>query len=266
MRILKKSIGYITLLIMFGCSDEENYIKQTDGTFMAVTKTNDSIIKRVVQTSNRQLYSIEYENTNTNFVKVYYYDENEELYQSLHFNTVKQDFFDNYIYYDNGKVAEKVVKNANGEEVSSFEYDKKGNLIRKSFYRVGYPVKIAFVSYTEKGDVDFSYRNSHFFRLQKNGHWLYLKPVGTENKVFNDAFMNLVDEFEDDENMLDKQFIFESDSILKIDLRQFIDQKSLKCKIHIRESDVNGYPCYDRFELYIENLDSIPKNNLYPIL
>src|SRR5690606_14701450 len=143
----------------------------------------------------------------------------------------------NYIYYDNGKVAEKVVKNASGEEISSFEYNEQGKIVSKSFFRAGHKALVAFISFNENGHPDLSHDNSHFLRLWKSNNWLYIKPIGTEYKVFKDAYINFVDNFQNNDNPMEKGIMFDTDSILKIDLHKLENITSLKSEIYIRESD-----------------------------
>ena len=88
-KMIKYSWVFFLFLVTVGCGEtnHENFVEQPDGTYMSVKEVNDSIIERKVLNTNKVLSSVEYENIKSNDIKIYYYDENKSLYQSLMFNT-----------------------------------------------------------------------------------------------------------------------------------------------------------------------------------
>lgn len=264
-----------TLVIIFnGCSSESNkqvideYVN-SEGQHVIEYQLNDSIIERVMKKNNK-IEAKELENTVSDTIEVFYYNEDEKLYQSLKFNTKNsKSLIENYIHFADGGVAEKYIKNHDNETLASFKYNFFDKLEKANYYREGQLDINSFVSYKYDGKIDTRKGKSSYVLILENSDSLSFHLVGTDKNNYRIITFQIFDKYPEksDETvrlLYEKQFQNAAFiSIAKSELREF--KSNLHCSVQYIHPEQDGIMNTVEQELFIESLDKIPSNNLFYI-
>lgn len=276
LKMIKLEIYTLTALILtfIGCSSgsEKQIIDEyvnSEGQNVIEYQLNDSIIERVM-VKHDKIEARELENTKSDTIEIFYYNENKKLYQSIKFNTKNPNsIVINSVHYSDGGVAEKHIKNQENEKLATFKYNFYDNLEKVYYYREGQLNINAYVSYRSNGKIDNRKGQTSYLKIIEKDDSLFIHLVGNDKRRYQFIDFHIFDKYpeEPDEivhriyekKMLNVEYVSLSISELKK------VKGKLNCAVSFCNPEIDGIlNCYE-LELFIESLDKIPPNNLYYI-
>lgn len=253
-------------LILFSCKGELNKEYIGNNKYETKEQLNDSIVLIKRYNSFDKMEAANFKNTKSNICKIFFYDESGRLKESgIGFpnkNNSGFSYVDCRYFNTNGELLYRKILNSENELLVHFYYDSVRKLKRRVFYNEGKNSVRSEIAYDLNGNINND--ESSFLMAVKKGNKLILKPNWIRGKhKYAKITMYTYDGYN---RKFVKELNFNDSLELYIKISDLNKEKINSIVVSAVRGEIEGLPSLVPISILIDDVNNLPKNNLYPII